>query len=208
LLYFYYLLSNHMEAVQVKSVNEQMDIKESLTISNTTEKDNNPTLVLLNTMAKDVQKDIEWSWSLSSRKSERWNLQVKQIWEWQFIFESYNCQTKFDFDGKNISINGLLKWPASDITKAFRVMNLLNSAIHEHRENKNGVNLDYTDSKKFILEGDSIVSWFNVPGAADSSEAKQKYFDLPLIRQWLPHTDDKKAQKEDMKFIVDYLNNH
>ncbi len=48
-----------MEAVQVKSVNEQMDIKESLTISNTTEKDNNPTLVLLNTMAKDVQKDIE-----------------------------------------------------------------------------------------------------------------------------------------------------
>lgn len=111
------------------------------------------------------------------------------------------------YDGKNVSINSLLKWPASEISNSFRVMNLLNSTIHENRKNPNGVNLDYSDGKRFTLDGESVISWFNVEGN-DSSEAKQKYFDLALIGQRLPQSSDKKAQKENMKFIIDYLNNY
>ncbi len=186
--------------------NDQTEQQKPLAVLNNAEKENNPTLVLLNTIAKDVQKDIEWNFSLSSRKSERWNLQVEQVWKTEFNLKSYDCQTKFSYDGKNVSIGGLMKWPASEISSAFRVMNMLNSATHENQKNPNGVNLDYTDGKKFTMDGDSIVSRFNVPGGADSSEAKQKYFDLALVGHLLPHKDDKKAQKEDMEFLLDFLN--
>lgn len=50
---------------------ERAEQQKPLDVGENPEKNNNPTLVLLNTIAKDVQKDIEGSWSLSSRKSER-----------------------------------------------------------------------------------------------------------------------------------------
>ncbi len=39
--------------------NDQTEQQKPLAVLNNAEKENNPTLVLLNTIAKDVQKDIE-----------------------------------------------------------------------------------------------------------------------------------------------------
>jgi len=107
-----------------------------------------------------------------------------------------------------VAINSLLKWNASEIDNAFRVMNVLNSTIYEHEKNPNGLNMDYSDGKKFMLDGNSIVSWFNIPESTDSTQVKQKYFDLALINKRLPQSSDKKAQNENMKFLLDYLNSH
>lgn len=197
-----------MESAQVNSANEQINVKDSLSVSNSTEKDNDPTLALLNTFAQNLQKKIEGNLSFGSRKEQRWKLQVDKIGDKQYAFKSYDCQTKFTYDGKTVAINSLLKWNASEIDNAFRVMNVLNSTIYEHEKNPNGLNMDYSDGKKFMLDGNSIVSWFNIPESTDSTQVKQKYFDLALINKRLPQSSDKKAQNENMKFLLDYLNSH
>jgi len=60
-----------MESAQVNSANEQINVKDSLSVSNSTEKDNDPTLALLNTFAQNLQKKIEGNLSFGSRKEQR-----------------------------------------------------------------------------------------------------------------------------------------